>query len=215
MRRPFGGTATAKRRAGGAGNVQIAIVLYDGFDDLDAVGPHEVFGHATAGADLQVGRYTLGEQSLVESSHGLRLEPDGPLPAAPDLVLVPGGGWADGGGVRREVDRGALPDALARLHEEGVTVASVCTGGMLLAAAGITDGRPAVTHHDALGDLAATGAEVVDTRVVDDGDVLTAGGVTAGIDLALHIVEREFDAGLATEVADVMAYERQGTVHRP
>jgi len=195
--------------------MQVAVVLFDGFDDLDAVGPHEVCSHAAAaaGADLEVGRYTLDEQALVGSSHGLRIEPDGTLPAAPDLVLVPGGGWSAGGGVRREVEDGALPDALADRHGAGATVASVCTGAMLLAAAGLTDGRPAVTHHEALGDLAATDADVVEARVVDDGDVLTAGGITAGIDLALYLVEREFGAGVATQVADVMAYERQGEVH--
>lgn len=195
-------------------NMQVAILLFDGFDDLDAVGPHEVFSKAAArGADLQVGRYTLDPQDIVTSSHGLRIEPDGTLPPDPDLVVVPGGGWSDGGGVRRVVDDGKLPDAVATLHDDGATVASVCTGGMVLAAAGLTGGRPAVTHHDALGDLGESGAEVIDARVVDDGDVVTAGGVTAGLDLALHLLGREIGKGVADEVADVMAYERQGDVY--
>lgn len=98
-------------------------------------------------------------------------------PAAVDLVVVPGGGWNAGAatGVRAQVDS-SLPEALARLHGRGVTVASVCTGAMLLAAAGLTGGRPAVTHHDATGDLRASGAEVVEARVVDTGDILTAAG---------------------------------------
>ncbi len=196
--------------------MDVAIVLFDGFDNLDAIGPFEVFGHAgTDGADVDVGLYTLDPRDVVTSSHGLRVEPDGVLPGSPDLVVVPGGGWNDAAaaGARTEADRGDLPDAVAARHAAGATVASVCTGGMLLAAAGLTDGRPAVTHHGALGDLRESGAEVVEARVVDDGDLLTAGGVTAGIDLALHIVAREFGPDVADRVATEMEYEPRGDVH--
>jgi len=195
----------------------VAIVVYDGFDDLDALGPHEVFNHATAaGADLDVGLYTLADRAVVTSAHGLRLEPDGTLPAEPDVVVVPGGGWNDREetGAWAEARRGDLPDALADLHGGATTVASVCTGGMLLARAGLTDGRPATTHHAALEDLGESGAEVVEARVVDDGDVVTAGGITAGIDLALHLLEREFDESLAAAVADTMEYEPRGAIYQ-
>ena len=84
---------------------------------------------------------------------------------------------------------------------------------MLVAAAGLLTGRPAVTHHGALEDLAATGAQVVDARVVDDGDIVSAGGVTSGIDLALHIVERELGAETAAAVAREMEHDRRGPVH--
>jgi len=187
--------------------MDVAIILYDGFDDLDAIGPFEVFNHAqTFGADLEVGLYALPSQDLVESCHGLRVEPDGALPEAPDLVVVPGGGWG-------EVEKD-LSDALAGLHDSGATLASVCTGGVLLARAGLTDGRPAITHHEAVADLQALDAEVVDARVVDDGDLVTAGGVTAGIDLALHLLEREFGVDVSEQVADIMAYEPRGEVYR-
>jgi transcriptional regulator GlxA family with amidase domain len=217
--------------------VQIAIVLFDGFDNLDAVGPFEVFGHARAhGADIDVGLCTLDGQTPVVSSHGLAVQPDGVLPVpargtaaeeastdqsagdgVPDLVVVPGGGWVGGAetGARAAVEDGTLPEALARLHDRGGTVASVCTGGMILAAAGLTDGRPAVTHHGALEDLRASGADVVDARVVDDGDVVTAAGVTSGLDLALYLLEREFDPGLAAGVAETIAHERRGPVSTP
>lgn len=199
--------------------MDVAIVLFDGFDNLDAIGPFEVFNHARSfGAELEVGLYTLASQAVVASSHGLRIQPDGVLGSdtgIPDLVVVPGGGWDDRAaeGVWGEAERGDLPDALARLHADGSTVAAVCTGGMLLARAGLTDDRPAVTHRGALEDLRESGAEVVEARVVDDGDLLTAGGVTAGIDLALHFVEREFGSGVAGRVATEMEYERRGEVH--
>jgi transcriptional regulator GlxA family with amidase domain len=198
--------------------MDIAVVLFDGFDNLDAIGPFEVFSHARRfGADLEVGLYTLEERELVTSSHGLRIQPDGVLPGSPDLVVVPGGGWGDRAesGAWAEAERGELPEALAERYADGATVASVCTGGMLLAEAGLTDGRPAITHRSAIDDLRESGAEVVEARVVDDGDLLTAGGITAGIDLALHILEREFGAELADQVEGVMEYEARGEVFKP
>lgn len=84
---------------------------------------------------------------------------------------------------------------------------------MLLAHAGLTDGRPAVTHHGVFADLRDSGAEVIDAHVVDDGDLVTAGGVTAGIDLALHLVEREFSSDVAERVATEMGYEPRGKVY--
>jgi transcriptional regulator GlxA family with amidase domain len=197
--------------------MEFAIVIYDGFDDLDALGPYEVFNHArNGGADLDVGLYTLGEQAIVESSHGLRLEPDGTVPTDPDVVVVPGGGWSSGEsrGARREAEDGTLPDTLGEYHEQGAVVASVCTGAMLLARVGITEGRPAITHHSAIEDLRDSGAEVVEARVVDDGDVLTAGGITSGIDLALHLVDREFGTDTAEAVAETMEYTPSESVHR-
>lgn len=197
--------------------MDIAIVIYDGFDDLDAIGPFEVFNHAVArGADCEVGIYTITPQERVKSSHGLRLIPDGDLPANPSLLVVPGGGWGDRAdvGAWGEAERGELPEAVANRHAKGSTVATVCTGGMLAARAGLTAGRPAITHRAAIADLRESGAEVVDARVVDDGDLLTAGGVTAGIDLALYLVEREIDPELADQIAGEMEYERQGEVWR-
>lgn len=197
----------------------IGILLYDGFDELDAVGPYEVFQTAAAfGAALSVRLVTLEERERVTASHGLRVEPDGqvdPDADRPDLLVVPGGGWntRSEAGAWAEAERGVVPDALATLHEAGVTVASVCTGGMLVARAGLTDGRPAVTHASAVDDLRESGADVVDARVVDDGDVLTAGGVTSGLDLALHLVERLADVTVAEQVATEIEYERRFDVY--
>jgi transcriptional regulator GlxA family with amidase domain len=102
------------------------------------------------------------------------------------------------------------------LHEEGTILAAICTGSMLLAAAGLLRGRPATTHHGALEDLRTAGAEVIRARVVDDGDIVTAGGVTSGLDLALWLVERFAGPQLAVAVEQRLEYERRGTVwHRP
>jgi transcriptional regulator GlxA family with amidase domain len=199
--------------------VRIDVLLFDGFDELDAIGPYEVLANARAGgAELEVALAGVRGTAAVTGSHGTVVTPHRALgdDPHPDLVVVPGGGWNDRAeqGAWEEARRGDLPSALADLHASGTTVASVCTGGMLLAAAGLTTGRPATTHHAAIEALRESGAEVVDARVVDDGDVITAGGVTSGIDLALWLVEREFGAALADAIAREMEHDRRGDVWR-
>jgi transcriptional regulator GlxA family with amidase domain len=195
-----------------SGGMNVAILLYDGFDELDAIGPYEVFQSAgESDAEMSAELVTLEPVERIEASHGLRIEPDGVLgDTSADVLLVPGGGWSDhdSPGVRTEFEDGAIPDAVAAAHAEGTTVASVCTGAMLLSKAGLLDGRPATTHHTALADLRETEADVREVRYVDDGDVLTAAGITSGIDLALHIVERACGTDVASGVARNLEYER-------
>ena len=196
--------------------MKIAIVIYDGFDELDAIGPYEVLRNAArGGADVTVELVTREPADRVTASHDLVIVPHAVLDASFDLVIVPGGGWGERAeaGAWSEAQRGDLPASIRRAREGGAALASVCTGAMLLAAAGVTAGRLATTHHSALEDLASRGAEVVDQRVVDDGDLVTAAGVTAGIDLALWLVEREWGAGLAAGIAREMEHERVGAVH--
>lgn len=218
--------------------MNVEILLYEGFDELDAVGPYEVFCNAAeTGGDLAVSLVTHEPTETITASHGLRVEPHGIL-GEPGLLVVPGGGWnsRDERGTWGEYERNEIVPLLAEHHDRGATLASVCTGAMLLAKAGVLDGRPAITHAGAMDDLRNTDAEVVEARVVDsegcprrpsgrttgvvprvvdDGDVLTAGGVTAGIDLALWIVEREVGEEIAQRVATTMEYERTGDVYRP
>lgn len=194
--------------------MRVAILAYEGFDELDALGPYEVLRNAAlSGADVEVFLVTDRPAERVTGSHGLTIEPQGTLTDGEvDLVIVPGGGWYDraAAGAYAEVERGGLPARLRELHEAGTAVAAVCTGGMLIAAAGLARGRPATTHHLAIEELRAQGGEVTDARVVDDGDLLSCGGVTAGIDLALWIVEREFGKQLADGIARGMEHERRG-----
>jgi len=134
---------------------------------------------------------------------------------AAELILVPGGGWGNRAaeGTWAEVEKGTVTRRLVEAHEAGATIAGVCTGAMVVASAGLLDGRPAVSHRSALGALAETGAEVLgEARVVDDGDVMTCGGVTSALDLALWVVQRDHGAGIADEVATEIEYERRGPV---
>jgi transcriptional regulator GlxA family with amidase domain len=176
-------------------------------------------GAAARGApfDVQLFAADAGATSIA-AAHGLAVTvPGGDLEAArPDWVVVPGGGWADRAarGTWAEIRRGALPARLRDLHAGGASMASVCTGAMLLSAAGLTRGRPATTHHLARAALADEGAHVVDARVADDGDLVTAGGVTSGIDLALWLVERLASPALASQVARNLEHARTYDVHR-
>jgi transcriptional regulator GlxA family with amidase domain len=191
--------------------MRIEIVVFDGFDEMDAVAPFEVFRTAAElGAPIDAELVGAHGAGTITASHGLRLVVDRGPSEAPDLMLVPGGGWFFGAGVRAEIERGVLTRTLVAAHEAGSIVGSVCTGAMLLAAAGLVEGRPATTHHSAIEDLRAAGAQVVEgARFVDDGDIVTAGGVTSGLDLALHIVGKVAGSSVAERVAREIEYERR------
>jgi transcriptional regulator GlxA family with amidase domain len=197
--------------------MRIDILVFDGADEIDFVGPQEVFRRAAkieGGVEIEL--VTLEPQSQVTAQFGLRIHPDGVLNAASDLVVVPGGGWVGNSirGVRQEIARGVLPKTLRSLHESGALIAGVCTGAMALAAAGLLDGRAAITHHGALEDLRRTKARVTEARVVDDGDVLTCGGVTSSIDLALWFVERQWGRNVADAISRSMEYNRSRDIYR-
>jgi transcriptional regulator GlxA family with amidase domain len=194
-------------------DTRIEIVLFDGFDEMDAIAPYEVFRTAAEqGAPIEAALVGAHGAATITASHGSRIVVDRGPSATADVVLVPGGGYFHGAGIRDELERGELPRVLTAAHARGAIVGSVCTGAMLLAATGLVAGRRATTHHLAIGDLRASGAEVVDARFVDDGDIVTAGGVTSGLDLALHLVERFADAEIAARVATEIEYERRGAV---
>jgi transcriptional regulator GlxA family with amidase domain len=186
------------------------IVLFDGFDDLDAIAPLEVL--AAAGFPVRPVR-PAAHPPLVISAHGLAIQVPDALGSAPGLVVLPGGGWLDEApGVRTQC-AGELPGALAALHRRGTVIASVCTGAMLLAAAGLLDGRPAVTNRLALDELAAAGADVRrEARVVDDGDVVTAGGPAAALDLAIRLVARFDSHEAGARAARRLEHEQVGPV---
>jgi transcriptional regulator GlxA family with amidase domain len=201
-----------------ADRVDTAVVIYEGFEELDAVGPYDVLAEAgERGGPFDVSLVTREPTDRVRAVHGLSVEPDGVLASEADLLVVPGGGWNDrsAAGAWSQVEDGRLPAAVADAAAAGATVASVCTGAMILAHAGLLDGRPATTHAGARGDLAVF-ADVREERVVsvgcgsgstgDVGPVITAGGVTAGIDLALYLIEGYAGPGLAGEVRTGIEY---------
>jgi transcriptional regulator GlxA family with amidase domain len=189
------------------------ILIFAGFDELDAIGPFEALRLLTPKL------VTLVPTETVTANHGLTLIPHGVLSPAPSLLIVPGGGWLDRNeqtGAYAEYLRGDILTAITERHARGTTIASVCTGAMLLAKAGLLNGRPAVTNHAALDELRAAGADVKpDARWVDDGDILTAGGITSGIDLSLHLLERFLGADIARKAELELEHRRLDTAQVP
>jgi transcriptional regulator GlxA family with amidase domain len=178
------------------------ILIFDGFDELDAIAPYEVLQNAVQAKGIgSVELVTVEAAAEITADQGLKVRPSGllDLKKKPDILIVPGGGWIDRSprGAFSEAQRGVIPKAIKSLHESGTICAAVCTGAMLLAAAGILKNRP---------------AKIVDARVVDDGNIVTAGGVTSSLDLALWLVERFYGSQLARKIEMQMEYERRGTV---
>ncbi len=164
--------------------MQIAFLLYPRFTALDAVGPFDVLGsvpgHETVFVAEEAGpvRNESDTMSIV-ADRSLAEVP------SPDVVVVPGGF-----GTRSLLGHEPILDWLRTAHETTTFTTSVCTGALLLAAAGILDGVPATTHwlaRDVLGEL---GAKPVPERVVEEGKIITAAGVSSGIDMALRLVQR-------------------------
>ncbi len=185
----------------------IGIVLFPGAEELDWAGPWEVFGIATAGiADARV--VTLAEQcEAVRSWNGLRVLPDYAFADAPplDLVLVPGGF-----GTRKEVDNPVLIDWLARTAPTCQWVTSVCTGATLLAAAGLAQGKRVTTHWAVVEELRKQAPDTTvleKVRYVRDGNLVTAAGVSAGIDMSLWLVGQIWGVEHARNTQRGMEYD--------
>ncbi|GAB7106950.1 DJ-1/PfpI family protein [Streptomyces phaeofaciens JCM 4814] len=162
--------------------MQIAIVLFDRFTALDAVGPYEMLCRIPDAETVFVAqrpgpvRNDRGDLALV-ADKGFEEVP------APDILVVPGGPGQSG-----QMENGALLDWLRTADAASTWTTSVCTGSLLLAAAGLLKGRRATSHWLALDGLARFGAEPTGERVVTDGKFITAAGVSAGIDMALTLV---------------------------
>ncbi|MDF2725062.1 MAG: ThiJ/PfpI protein [Paenibacillus sp.] len=207
--------------------VTVQIVLYDGFDLLDAIAPYEVFCaaamYAEGALNVEIVAAEEGVRSVTSGINGLKIETSGRLnPELAGIILVPGAsGDVEGDGPN------SVPVILARaanteltglleraLKRRDVAVATVCGGSLVLAMGGLLEGRPSVTNRLGMKVLGATGAVPVPARVVDDGNMVTGGGVTSGLDVALHLVERELGPRIAHAVERLFEYERRGTVWR-
>jgi transcriptional regulator GlxA family with amidase domain len=197
--------------------MSVQILVFDGFDELDSLGPYEVLSHGSRIADIEVSLVTATGQRTVTGANGIRFS-DLPLwtPDVPDVIIVPGGGARRAGpGVRAEIEQGSLPRLLRNLKQQrgtDVVLASVCSGTLLLGAAGLLVNRPATTHHSVLARLGEFGALPIDARVVDDGDIVSSAGVTSGLDLALHLIATRIGTHEASAVEAEIEYERRGAV---
>jgi transcriptional regulator GlxA family with amidase domain len=164
--------------------MNIAIPVFDGLTALDAVGPYEVLSRLPG---AKVSFIAAGVDPVRTETGMLTILPEATLSDSPDpdVVVVPGGR-----GTRRLMGDESILAWLRRVHEGSLWTTSVCTGSLLLAAAGLLEGLEATTHWLELDTLARFGAEPVSRRVVEQGRVMTAAGVSAGIDMALILAAR-------------------------
>ncbi|MGW4774698.1 DJ-1/PfpI family protein [Nocardia sp. NPDC004278] len=215
--------------------MHVQVVLFDGFDPLDAIAPFEVLH---AGGTASDGSITVelvsaeGPREVVSGTGDLTLRAIAAFdPTRAGLVLVPGAAGLVGDPQEQPSDEDtageyiqvrlartldtALPVLLKDAMENpDITVTTVCGGSLVLAMAGLTEGRHATTHHLGMDLLEATGTHAVRARIVDDGDLVTAAGVTSGLDLGLYLLEREIGPQVAHAVEELFAHERRGVVWR-
>lgn len=184
--------------------LQVAILLYDGMTALDAIGPYEVLQAPTLHTDV---RFVAREKGVKRTDFGkLRLTADYTLDETPrpDILLVPGTAFP-----QAVMGDPQVLEWIAEIHKTTKWTTSVCTGALGLAAAGVLRGLKATTHwlaHDVLKQFGATPTK---ERVVRDGKVFTAAGVSSGIDMALTLVAEEFGANSAQLTQLLIEYDPQ------
>lgn len=183
---------------------QIAIVTYPGFTGLDMIGPYEVLRNLPD-ADVRFVWHETGPVTadsgvlVVGATHSFAETP------GPDVILIPGGMTT----MEHARDQGLL-DWLRRAHRTATWTASVCSGSLILAAAGLLEGKRATSHWLALSALKALGAKAVnDERIVWDGDIVTSAGVSAGIDLGLWLAGQIAGQGRAKAIQLAIEYDPQ------
>jgi len=205
-------TYTAAANAGltppKSGTLKVAFVLSEGATVIDFAGPWEVFQDTDSQTPFEL--YTVAPSNTPihtsgNAEHGLTITPDFTFSDAPEPDLVVIGAQSGGPG---------LSDWLRRVHGDRKVIMSVCTGAFKVAQAGLLDGRQATTHHEYTDKLAREYPHVKVIRSVrfvqSDSIIYTAGGLTSGVDLALHIVEGYFGRAVAQKTADYMEYQGAG-----
>ncbi|QDU64505.1 Isonitrile hydratase [Planctomycetes bacterium Pan216] len=186
----------------------VMIFLFEDVEVLDFCGPFEVFSVANELAPTDVFRVVTVAAQLrpVRARNGLSVNPDLDIAGCPvpDLLIIPGGK-----GTRPLVNQPATIEWIRRMSQSAERMASVCTGALLLGKAGLLDGLTVTTHHralDLLREIAPSSTAVADRRFVDNGRIITSGGIAAGIDMSLYLVESLEGLELAKRTAEHMEY---------
>lgn len=192
---------------------RVGVLVFDDVEVLDFCGPFEVFSATRLDEEERRGEpspfevFLIAEgEETIATTGGMKVLPDRTLESSPPLdVLVVPGGW----GTRREAKNARLLSWIAARSGEVETLASVCTGSMLLGGAGLLEGRRATTHWQSLDRMEASFPQVEVVReehVVEDGDVMTSAGISAGIELALRLVAKYHGEEVARNTARYMEY---------
>jgi transcriptional regulator GlxA family with amidase domain len=183
--------------------MEIAILLFDRLTTLDAVGPYEVLSRIP-GATVKTVAKQAGPQRNDVGSLALVADYELEQITQPDIVVVPGGP-----GQMALMDDKVVLDWLRRVHQTTKWTASICTGSLVLGAAGLLKGLRATTHWLAYDALRALGAEPTAERIVIEGKIITAAGVSAGIDMALTLVAKECGEAVAQSIQLGIEYDPQ------
>jgi len=186
------------------GAMVVGILLFDDVEELDFAGPWEVFGIASGLKNLKV--LTLSKDGKsVRCRYGLRVQPDHSFANCPklDILVVPGGR-----GAREKARYDTETIAYIQKHASQAATASVCTGAIVLAHAGLLDGKKATTHASAMNLLRGySKVHVIENeRFIFEGNVATSAGISAGIDLSLELLKRKYDKQLVQEIVEEMEY---------
>lgn len=197
----------SSNEGGSAREMTIGILIFDDVEELDFIGPLAVFASVNE-VRGKARVFTVAERLQPIRTHGgVTVSPAHSFADFPpvDVLIVPGGA-----GRKAQMRNRATLDFMRERAHECKHVASVCTGAFILAEAGLLSGKRATTHWSALEELRQQGdIEVCEERFVDQGSVLTAGGVTAGMDMALHMVETLWGEEIASRVARRLEYSPQ------
>ena len=189
---------------------EIAVALWDGVEELDFAGPYEVLTQWGRDSEREIRVRTVADAPEIRCSHGLRVLADATWDevGALDLLVLPGGDTRPLQADERFLQR------LRDLADAETLMTSVCTGALVYAKAGLLDGRRATTHWSAIERPRAYGSVIVDdaARYVDEGAVVTSAGVSAGIDMALHLVARLESPERARGIKRYIQYDPQPPV---
>ena len=188
----------------------VAILMFDDVEVLDFAGPFEVF---SVTSELNKGNQPFAVSTVAEhpgainARNGLSVNPHCTISDCPppDILIVPGGQ-----GTRKLIDNSAVISWIQDCSQTAELVLSVCTGSLLLAKAGLLEGLAATTHHRALEllrELAPNTTIIENQRFVDNGKIITSGGISAGIDMSLYVVSKLLGTAQAEKTAEHMEYK--------
>lgn len=186
----------------------VGVFLFNDIELLDFAGPFEVFSATSDLHDHKLFKvFTISEDGKeIRSVNGLKVVPDYNLNNHPtvDILIIPGGV-----GTKAEMLKERVMDWLGNTHADTSITMSVCSGARLLGSLGLLDGLECTTHHEVMNQLCEIAPKAVirhDRRFVDNGRIMTAAGISAGIDLSLHVVEKLYGRGIADKTRAYMEY---------
>lgn len=183
----------------------IGILIFHQVEELDFVGPFEVLSYVNK-IQPDSTKVLLVAETIdpIRAFNGMRILPDVTLETCPplDIVIIPGGK-----GRMAAMKNSTIKEFIQRQLKTAKYAASVCTGAFILAEAGLLAGKKATTYHTAFDELASYSVQVISAKVVQDGNIITSGGVSSGLELGFYLLKNLFSSSIAQEVADKIEYQ--------